>query len=217
MQEKKCKKDPAGSLLKNLGLLKPFPAKVVVLGRILPQDTNNVVVIGTRKMTEYGQRVIRYFVPKFVQRGYTIISGLALGCDSYAQEVTLLCGGRTIGVLGYGINRIKNDFNYKFIKYVIEHKRGVVISPFDRDLRPSRSSFIYRNSVMAALGNFTIVIEAGEKSGCFHTVNYTLDFGKDVFAVPGDIFEEKSKGCNELIGSGAYVLDNGTLQCFDKY
>lgn len=195
------------NLLVNLKVLKPIPSKLTVLGRILPQDSKNVVIIGSRKMTDYGRKVIGCLVPRLVTSGYTIISGLALGCDSYAQKVAILSGGRTIGVLGYGINRMSKDFNGDFIKYVANHKNGIVISPFERNFKPSRASFIYRNSVMAALGKCTIVIEAGEKSGCFHTVNYSLDFGKDVYAVPGDIFRNKSIGCNRLIGAGAYVLD----------
>ena len=192
-----------GCVLRNLKHLSDPPKKLNLIGKLVEEDKKSVVVIGTRQMSSYGRSVINYLVPLLVEHGFTIISGLALGCDSYAQEIALESGGRTIGVLGFGLNHIKADYNSKFIQTVIKSERGVVLSPFDRGLKPSKTSFIYRNGVMAALGLGVLVVEAKAKSGVFHTVNAALELGKEVMAVPGDIFSYNSVGPNSLINEGA--------------
>ena len=179
-----------------------------LLGRIKACDKKNMVVIGSRNMTEYGKNLINCFVPELVREGYTIVSGLAFGCDSYAQEVALECGGRTVGILGYGIDFIKRDKNKKIIERVLMSDDGIVISPFKRDQTPTKESFIYRNSVMAAIGRSVLVIEARRKSGVFYTVNFALELGRTIMAVPGDVFCYNSAGTHALIKEGATLVDN---------
>jgi len=182
------------------------PEDINILGRITGVDEKNIIVIGSRNMSEYGRNVINSFVPKLVREGFTIISGLAPGCDSFAQETALKSGGRTIGVLGYGVERIKTDWNLAFIEKVLNSKDGVVVSPFKRNQAPTKDSFIFRNSVMAAMGNSVLVVEARRRSGVFHTVNFGLELGRHVMAVPGSIFWFNSSGVHALIKEGANLV-----------
>jgi len=182
------------------------PDHINILGRVTEADKKNIVVIGSRNMSEYGRNVINNFVPKLVREGFTIISGLAPGCDSFAQEMALKCGGRTIGVLGYGVDRIKTDWNLEFIEKVLVSKNGLAISPFKRNQKPTKDSFIFRNSIMAALGCSVLVIEARRRSGVFHTVNFALELGRPIMAVPGNIFNFNSAGVHALIKEGANVV-----------
>lgn len=184
------------------------PEQLNIIGRLCKSDERALAVIGARRMSKYGQNVIRDFVPRLVAQGFTIISGLAVGCDSLAQKIALECGGRTIGVLGFGLNHLQSDYNYQLIKQVINSKRGVVLSPFHRNQKPTRETFIYRNSLMAAMGLGILVIEASARSGVFHTVNFGLDLGKDVWAVPGNIFSYNSLGTHKLIKEGAFLADD---------
>lgn len=167
-----------------------------------------MVVIGSRRMSKYGQDVIRDFVPRLVAKKITIISGLAPGCDSYAQKIALESGGRTVGVLGFGLNYLEKDYHKDFIKEVANSSRGVVLSPFKRNTKPSRETYIYRNGIMAAMGLGILVIEASFRSGVFHTVNFGLELGKDVWVVPGNIFSYNSAGCHKLIKEGALLVDS---------
>jgi len=193
-------------VLNDIKRLPKAPDHINILGRMVEADKKNIVVIGSRSMSEYGRNVINNLVPKLVREGFTIVSGLAPGCDSFAQEVALRCGGRTVGVLGYGVDRIRADWNLEFIEKVLASKNGVVISPFKKKQSPTKDSFIFRNSVMAALGNSVLVIEARRKSGVFHTVNFALDLGKRIMAVPGNIFYYNSAGVHALIKEGANIV-----------
>lgn len=184
------------------------PEHIDVLGKLIEQDKKNLVVIGSRDMSEYGRNVIKSIVPKLVKEGFTVVSGLAPGCDSYAQGTAMESGGRTVGVLGYGVDRIRTDWNKKFIERVLISDDGIVISPFKRDQPPTRDSFIFRNSVMAALGKAVLVIEARRRSGVFHTVNFALDLGRSVMAVPGNIFTYNSAGVHALIKEGANLVSS---------
>ena len=196
------------AVLNDIKRLPKAPEDINILGKLIEADNKNMVMVGSRNMSEYGRQVIRCLVPKLVREGFTIISGLVFGCDSFTQETALKCGGRTVGVLGYGVDRIKNDRNVEFIEKVLSSKNGAVVSPFKRNQVPTRESFIFRNSVMAAMGNSVLVVEAGRKSGVFHTVNFALDLGKFVMAVPGNIFGLNSAGANALIKGGANLVDS---------
>jgi len=191
------------SMFNDIKRLPKPPENLEVIGGLMEADERNIVVIGSRNISSYGRKVIDVLVPKLVKAGFTIISGLAPGCDSYAQETALASGGRTIGVLGYGLDHIKKDRNLVFIERVLREQRGVLISPFKRDQPPTRESFIYRNSVMATLGQSVLVVEAKRRSGVFHTVNFALELGRPIMAIPGNIFRFNSAGVHALIKEGA--------------
>lgn len=202
-------------MLKDLKLLHNPPKHLNLLGKVSRDDEKNIVVIGSRNMSDYGKNVIKALVPGLVNEGFTIISGLAVGCDSFAQKTALDCGGRTIGVLGYGFDFVKKDSNVSFIEEVLKSEKGIVISPFERTRPPSKESYIFRNSVMAAIGKAVLVVEARRKSGVFYTVNFALDLGRTVMAVPGDVFCFNSQGVNSLIKEGAFLVDSleSILEC----
>ena len=166
-----------------------------------------MVVIGSRRISEYGKNVIDCLVPGLVKEGYTVVSGLAVGCDSYAMKSALDNGGKVVGVLGYGLNYISSDSNVKFIERVLASENGIIVSPFKRTESPSKHSFIYRNSIMAAIGRSVLVIEAQRKSGVFYTVNFALELGRNIMAVPGDLFKFNSQGTHALIKEGAMLVD----------
>ena len=195
-------------MLNDIKRLPKAPEHIDLLGRIKESDQKNIVVIGSRNMSEYGKNIIDSFIPGLVKEGYAIVSGLAFGCDSYAQETALKCGGRTVGVLGYGIDFIKKDKNKSVIEKVLASENGIVLSPFKRSQIPTKESFIFRNSVMAAIGRSVLVIEARRKSGVFYTVNYALDLGRAVMAVPGNVFLYNSGGTHALIKEGATLVES---------
>lgn len=196
------------NVLNDIKRLPKAPEHIDILGRLTEEDKKNIIVIGSRNMSKYGKNVIENLVPKLVSDGFTIISGLAPGCDSYAQAMALKSGGRTVGVLGYGVDRIRTDWNKEFIEQVLANENGVVLSPFKRTQPPTRESFIFRNSVMAALGKNVLVIEARRRSGVFHTVNFALELGRPIMAVPGSIFWYNSGGVHALIKEGANLVSS---------
>ena len=192
---------------------------MTLLGQLQKEDEKSVVVIGSRSMSEYGKNVITCLVPELVKEGYTIVSGLAFGCDSYAQDTALESGGRTVGILGYGVDFVKRDKNRGLIEKVLASKNGVVISPFKRDEPPSKYSFIYRNSIMAAVGKSVLVIEARRRSGVFYTVNSALDLGRTIMAVPGNVFSLNSSGAHALIKEGASLVESieDVFECIQTF
>jgi DNA processing protein len=198
-------------VLSDIKRLSRPPEHLNLLGKVKRSDRKNMVVIGSRRMSKYGKNVIDCLVPGLVKEGYTVVSGLAVGCDSYSMKAALDNGGRVVGVLGYGLNHIKSDSNVKFIERVLASENGIVVSPFKRTEVPSKYSFVYRNSIMAAIGRSVLVIEAQRKSGVFYTVNYALELGRNIMAVPGDLFKFNSQGTHALIKEGAMLVDS--LEC----
>ncbi|HSX39210.1 MAG TPA: DNA-processing protein DprA [Candidatus Saccharimonadales bacterium] len=179
-----------------------------LLGDYLEQDQKAFAVIGSRKMSPYGKEVTKYFVAHLVKAGYTIVSGLAEGVDSEAQKNAIMFGGRTIGILGYGFNFLKEDPQYYLAKEIIQKKQGCLISPFKHGQKPLKHTFINRNKLIAAMVSGVLVIEATERSGTFHTVGSALDFGKNIYAVPGNIFSYTSRGTHQLIREGAILTES---------
>jgi DNA processing protein len=186
--------------------------KISYLGNFLSRDQKAVVVIGSRDCTCYGRLVTRALVAFLVKRNITIVSGLARGLDTCAHQTALDLGGRTLGFLGYGLGLLQANSSGRFGAVmsgkILGSGRGAVFSPFSPDTPPSRDTFIYRNNVMAAFGRAVVVVEAGEHSGTFHTVNAALDYGVPVVAVPGSVFSSKSVGTHKLINEGAALLQN---------
>lgn len=179
------------------------PYSVYVSGNIKCYENKTIGVIGTRKVSDYGNQLIKEFIPPLIREGYCVVSGLAPGIDSLAHSNTLLLNGCTIGVLGFGFDYIKKSYNFDLAQKISISKNGLLISPFSLNQPPTRNTFIERNKIIAALGDYLLVLEAPEKSGVFYTVSSALDQGKDVFVVPGSIFSVNSCGTNNLIKSGA--------------
>lgn len=177
------------------------PPVLYVRGNIVADDEWALAIVGTRGATRYGKEVTRTFAGELAAAGMTIVSGLALGIDRLAHQAALDAGGRTIAVLGSGVDRLYPARNRKLAVQAMDN--GAVVSDYPLGTPPEASNFPPRNRIISGLSLGTIVIEAGKKSGALITSNFALDHGRDVFAVPGSIFSPKSVGTNRLIRDGA--------------
>ena len=160
-------------------------------------------IVGTRRNTAYGQGVALELGEELAAAGLTVVSGAARGIDTFAHRGALKTG-RTVAVLGNGINFIFPPENKNLLEQIAE--RGVVLSEFPPQMKPNHGTFPQRNRIIAGLCRGVIVVEANKGSGALITSNYAGDYGRDVFAIPGQIYAEKSKGCNELIRDGATLI-----------
>ncbi|MGL5971373.1 MAG: DNA-processing protein DprA [Cetobacterium sp.] len=156
-----------------------------------------ISVIGTRRSTKYGELGCQSVVKDLVDGEVVVVSGLALGIDSLAHGEALRLKGKTVAVLGCGINVNYPRTNTKLRKEI--EKNGLVISEFSLNSEPTPEKFPVRNRIIAGLTKGTIVIESSMKGGSLITANQALEEGRDVFAIPGDITYPLSQGCNELI------------------
>jgi DNA processing protein len=185
----------------NLEPLDEAPPLVYVLGEIRDQDCRAVAVVGSRRPSAYGRAVSERLSYQLAARGVTVVSGLANGIDAAAHRGALRAGGRTIAVLGCGL-----DVNYPAGNRKLREKivcSGAVITEFPFGTKPLPGNFPKRNRIVSGLSLGVVVVEAAPKSGTFSTVKWAADQGKEVFAVPGDINRRTSEGTNRLISQGA--------------
>lgn len=175
-------------------------------GRLEPNsDQFPLAVVGSRRVTIYGRQAISEIVAPLARAGFSIISGLAIGVDALAHAATLEAGGRTIAVLGCGLDNIYPVQNHKLAARIIE-QGGAIISEFPLGTPPFRSNFPIRNRIISGLSIGTLVIEAAIDSGSLITARSALDQNREVFALPGSIFSPLSAGPNNLIKMGAKVI-----------
>jgi len=193
-------------VLKNLKNLSDCPLSIYALGNLKLLELETVTIVGSRKISSYGEQVIKEIVPILAQNGICVVSGVAYGCDYFAQKSAVDSGGTTIGIIGCGINKITTHQHYLFIKHCLDKNVGLFLSEFEPDMQAAKWTFIKRDRIMACLGDKLVVIEAAQKSGTMHTVNFALELGKEVYAVPGNIYNSNSIGTNILIQNGANVL-----------
>lgn len=163
-----------------------------------------VGIVGTRENTLYGQSVAIELGEQFAAAGLTVVSGAARGIDSFAHRGALKTG-RTVAVLGCGIEARDSFAKKKLLEQIVE-KDGVVLSEFPPQYPPNQGTFRTRNRIIAGLSRGVIIVEAGKKSGALITGNYAVDNNRDVFVIPGQIYAEKSEGCNKLIHDGATLI-----------
>ncbi len=180
------------------------PPMLYTLGDFDPRDRWAVAVVGTRRMSPYGETVAREIGRTLAVSGVTVVSGLARGIDGVAHEAALDAGGRTIAVLGSGLDQIYPPEHRKLTQRIVEN--GAVISDYPIGTRPEAKNFPPRNRIISGLSMVVIVVEAGEGSGALITADFAAEQGRDVFAVPGDIHRNTSKGVNQLIQSGAQPM-----------
>lgn len=162
-------------------------------------------IVGTREMTMYGKRVVEVCVPAFVQSGITTVSGLARGVDAAVARETLAAEGRTVAVLGHGLSMIQPLSHVQLSKKILE-KGGLILSEYPLHQQADLYTFPARNRIIAGLSRGTLVIEAPKGSGSIITAELALDYNREVFAVPGEIFNEYSAGCHALIAAGQAKL-----------
>lgn len=166
-----------------------------------------IAMVGTRKNTPYGQRVAMEIAEELAAAGITIVSGAANGIDTFSHTGAMKYG-RTVAVLGCGIAYAFTGKNGSFVRQIAEN--GVVMTDYNPSQRASAETFPPRNRIIAGLSRGVIVVEAGKRSGADITCSYAADYGRDVFAVPGDVYAPKSIGCNRLIrdGGGGTLIRN---------
>jgi len=180
------------------------PPLLYVRGVLAPEDDWSIAVVGTRRASVYGRQCAEHIVSDLARAKVTIVSGMARGIDTYAHRASLQAGGRTIAVLGCGVDVVYPPENAKLMDEIIEC--GAVVSDYPLGTGPDGVNFPTRNRIISGLSLGTLVVEAGETSGALLTAGYALDQGREVFAVPGKIFDRSSKGTNRLIQQGAAKL-----------
>ena len=172
-------------------------------------------VVGTRKPTDYGIQVTKQYCKELALAGVTIVSGLATGVDGVAHKTALENNGKTIAVLAGGINNIYPVTNCSLANKILEG--NLLISEYPPDTKPLSYYFPIRNRIIAGLSKGVLVPEMGEKSGSMHTINYALEFNRDVFVVPGRINSPMSKGTNQLIKSLQGVITTSPEDILQEY
>jgi len=184
------------------------PPVLYVRGEYLPEDAFAVALVGTRRVTPYGRQITEEIAAFLAANGMTVISGLARGVDAIAHTAALKAGGRTLGILGSGVDRIYPPEHRALAEQMME--RGAIISDYAPGTPPEASNFPPRNRIISGLSLAVVVIEAGETSGALITAEFAAEQGREVFAVPGSILAPQSKGTNKLIQQGALPLLNAS-------
>ena len=179
------------------------PESLYVLGNTSALvDYPRLAVVGTRKMTSYGRSVTNQLAGEAAGQGVVIISGLALGVDAIAHQAALDASGMTVAVLAGGLDHITPTTNYRLAMRILE-EGGAIVSEYPPGTPPMKNNFIARNRLVSGLADGLLVTEAAVNSGTLHTVNFALDQGKTVMAVPGNINSPLSAGTNNLLRQGA--------------
>jgi DNA processing protein len=187
--------------LKRLLGVKPKIESLYYRGKWNPKIfEKTVAIVGSRRISEYGKRVLEKMIPPLLLSKKTIISGFMYGTDQYAHNLAVEGGGKTIAVLGWGIKQML-DARDKILAEKIIKSGGLIISEWEDQLG-SLWTFPVRNRIVAALSDEVIVTEAAHKSGSLITANWATKSGKPLFAVPGPVTSKVSEGTNELIASG---------------
>lgn len=190
------------------------PLCLYVRGKLPVFKRNTVAIVGSRKMSMYGERMTKSFAQDAVTHGYVVVSGLAFGVDYAAHKAVVDADGVTVAVLGGGLTQIHPREHIPLAREIIQ-KGGAVISEFPMDFPVSRTSFPRRNRIVSALSDAVIVIEAGLDSGALITANIALEHGKEVFAVPGNADNPQAKGCHKLIRECAASLAENFSQVLE--
>jgi DNA processing protein len=188
----------------NLREITTPPERLYVRGRFAAADALAVAIVGSRAATSYGLAVAERLAADLAARGVTVVSGLARGIDSAAHRGALRVGGRTIAVLGSGVDVIYPPENRRLAGEIESH--GVVVSQFEPGTRPLSGHFPARNRVIAGLALAVVVVEAAEKSGSLITAGLAGEMGREVMAVPGLLTSAQSVGAHRLIQDGAALI-----------
>jgi len=182
------------------------PLYLYVKGMLQPEDRNAVAIVGTRKPTHYGKTATHRIAYEIASMGYTIVSGMARGIDTQAHKGALSAKGRTIAVLGSGIDVAYPPENAGLMEEI--SRNGAVVTENAFGTKPESGYFPARNRIISGFSRGTVIIEAAEDSGSLITAKYTLDQGRKLYAVPGNIGSPTSKGTNSLIKEGAMLVES---------
>ncbi|WP_053957447.1 DNA-processing protein DprA [Inediibacterium massiliense] len=191
---------------KDLKYIYNAPYLLFKRGNFSDEDTNAVAIVGSRKASPYGKYVAYHLAKELAQRKITVVSGMAYGIDTMAHKGAIENGGRTISILGCGLNICYPKTNQKLMLEI--EKSGVLLSEYGVDVEPLPQHFPARNRIISGIAKGLIVVEAGIKSGSLISAELALEQGKEVFAVPGNINHPLSEGTNRLIQQGAKLVTN---------
>jgi len=196
---------------------KKYPKLLKKIGKAAPKQLyykgawdenifeNCLAVVGSRQMTSYGKRAVEQIVTEAAASGITIVSGFMYGVDAMAHQAALNAGGKTIAVMPCGIDLIHPEYQQDLYSEILNNN-GLVISEYEGTMQPANWTYPKRNRIVAGLSKACLVVEAGEKSGSLITASFAKKYKRKIFAVPGQIFSENSKGIFQLIKEGAKML-----------
>jgi DNA processing protein len=180
------------------------PSVLYIKGELQDADQKSVAMVGTRRCTAYGRQIAASMAEELARAGVTIVSGLALGIDGQAHRGALAGGGRTIAVLGSGVDLIYPSSHRDLAAQIIAN--GAIVSDYPPGTKPDARNFPPRNRIIAGLSRGIVVVEAPARSGALITVDFAADYGRDVFCVPGNAQSEYSAGCHAAIRDGARLV-----------
>ena len=178
------------------------------------QDSLLIAIVGTRQITEYGYEVATKLAMGLARSGAVVVSGLALGVDGAAHKGSLKANGKTIAVIGCGLDYAYPTSHIELKRLI--SKNGAVVSEYPQNMRPDKYTFPMRNRIIAGLSHGTVVVEAGKRSGALITASFAAESNRDVFSVPGSIFSAMSEGTNKLIKDGAKPVCS-SLDILEEY
>lgn len=192
------------------------PKKIYYKGNLkLLKEKKKIAVVGTRNNSSYGALCCEKIVKDLIAEDIVIISGFARGIDSIAHRICIENNGKTIAVVASGLDIVYPSSNVNLWKKIEEN--GLILSEYEYGTKPFRANFPQRNRIIAGLSEGVIVIESKEKGGSLVTANIALDEGRDVYAVPGEIFSDLSRGCNNLIRDSKAKLLNSVEEILKDY
>lgn len=204
MEYKIEKLEIGGELAPKMAMLHPRAEEIYGIGdSSLLGDIRRVAIVGTRRPSIYGIKAAQLFAGHLAKKGVCVVSGLAIGIDSYAHQAVLDAGGTTIGVNPAGIEQQYPKSNRRLYKNI--YKKGLIISENRSDINIMKHIFLKRNRIIAAISDAVIMVEGTNGSGAINTVHHALDLGTHVFAVPSSVFSVNS-GTNYMISQGAELL-----------
>jgi DNA processing protein len=190
----------------HLGEIYDPPLALFVRGELRPEDEHAVAIVGTRRPTPYGIRMAEKLGRELAARGVTVVSGLASGIDAAAHRGAIEAGGRTIAVLGNGVDVVYPRENRELTDHVIAH--GCILSQFPMGMQPNKGHFPRRNRVISGMTLGTVVVQAPQDSGALITAHAAVEQGREVFAVPGEAGVHASEGPHALIREGAKLVES---------
>lgn len=192
------------------------PQKIYYLGNLdLLKEEKIISVVGTRKASDYGKICCEKIVSELVRENILIVSGFASGIDTISHETALNNNGKTIAIMPCGIDIVYPARNINLWKKISE--KGLILSEFEIGVKPYKQNFPLRNRIIAGISSGTLVVESKEKGGSLITANLALEYNRDVFAIPGDIFSENSRGCNLLIKKSEAKLVSNAEEILEEY
>jgi len=182
------------------------PLLLFVKGEILPQDFFSIAMVGTRRASLYGRIMSEKLSRELAEKGFTVVSGGARGIDTFSHQSSLKANGRTLAVLGCGLDIVYPPENKRLFGEI--EGKGAVISEFPLSIRPDKGNFPARNRIISGLSLGVVVVEAPQKSGALITVTHANEQGREVFSVPGRADAFASKGTNQLLREGAKLVES---------